>query len=691
MSQHDLDLANANGAAIRSDMNAALQALATLQSGSTAPTSPLPLSFWADTLTNVLKLRNAANTGWVSLLSLSTGATDSAASTFVGQAGDVTNVQDALFKVVGVTETQAKARTYYEGQRVYITDRGALYKFTASRNLIAGQAQSEITFDDTLHVLVTAGGMLQFADWGAVRQRQAINRAKLAGKIKDRTSTITIACYGDSITYGQAQPGSAGATNRIGAATGFGDGSTYEHWQFNSNYPVVLNAYLTANILQICAVSNLGYSGDRAITGYLRHRTVTSADAVTIMYGVNDCLYATSNGATPAGLTNVGLYSVQSYTTALRLFAAKQVLQGKAVTILGTAPFGSLVGFDGTQFSAFKLTRAYNAAAKAVADEFGCRFVDVAQDVFQQYGLPEITDEGTHLNIAGLKIAGERIAAALVTVETENRVSHGSVLIANPNGVALLSRNGVNVLSNSTSTTPRGTPDNERTCVLAGSELISLPFYAETSGLVLFVNGLTSASGAVFEISLDRGALQSDFHFQHAYLSGKPTAQKNVTASGIFNRDNINLSDDSLAFLHVANSGWHTLSIKKVSGTSAVLFDSISFESVESVLASDVYGTTAKASYSGGALQTDQRRNIATITNPSTGTFAVTFAAPMANTKYSVGLDVTTGFLGNMYRVSSKTVNGFTLEFMGGAGSGVGIAFSLYNPTGFDLVVTGGR
>lgn len=65
MSQHDLVIENQAGAAFRADLNEALEAIATNQSGSVEPNPSYPFQLWADTGTGTLKQRNAANTGWV--------------------------------------------------------------------------------------------------------------------------------------------------------------------------------------------------------------------------------------------------------------------------------------------------------------------------------------------------------------------------------------------------------------------------------------------------------------------------------------------------------------------------------------------------------------------------------------------------------------------------------------------------
>lgn len=69
MSQNDLSIANADGATVRADMNSALQAIATAQSGSTAPGTTYAGQLWWDTGNNLLKRRNGANTAWITVAS----------------------------------------------------------------------------------------------------------------------------------------------------------------------------------------------------------------------------------------------------------------------------------------------------------------------------------------------------------------------------------------------------------------------------------------------------------------------------------------------------------------------------------------------------------------------------------------------------------------------------------------------
>ena len=70
MSQHDYVIANGTGAAVRSDLNNALAAIVSQNSGATEPATMYAYQWWADTTTGLLKLRNAANNAWVTLFQL---------------------------------------------------------------------------------------------------------------------------------------------------------------------------------------------------------------------------------------------------------------------------------------------------------------------------------------------------------------------------------------------------------------------------------------------------------------------------------------------------------------------------------------------------------------------------------------------------------------------------------------------
>jgi len=67
MSQHDLNIANQTAPNTRSDINNALQALGSNNSGSSAPSTTYANMHWYDTSSNILKQRSEANDAWISI------------------------------------------------------------------------------------------------------------------------------------------------------------------------------------------------------------------------------------------------------------------------------------------------------------------------------------------------------------------------------------------------------------------------------------------------------------------------------------------------------------------------------------------------------------------------------------------------------------------------------------------------
>ena len=70
MAQHDYVINNGTGSAVRTDINNVLQAIVSNNSGSSAPSTTYAFQLFADTTTNKMKIRNAANNGYIELFQL---------------------------------------------------------------------------------------------------------------------------------------------------------------------------------------------------------------------------------------------------------------------------------------------------------------------------------------------------------------------------------------------------------------------------------------------------------------------------------------------------------------------------------------------------------------------------------------------------------------------------------------------
>jgi len=109
---HDQNIANADGATVRADINSALAALFSLSSNATAPSTTIAYQLWADTTSALLKQRNAANTGWIVRGTLAETFVTSRSSNTILAAADFAKFFRATS---GFTQTLTAAATLGDG------------------------------------------------------------------------------------------------------------------------------------------------------------------------------------------------------------------------------------------------------------------------------------------------------------------------------------------------------------------------------------------------------------------------------------------------------------------------------------------------------------------------------------------------------------------------------------------------
>lgn len=157
MPQNDFDIANQAGAAIRADLNSALQALATLSSGATAPATTYARMWWADTTSNLLKRRNAANSDWVVVSTLDEALILTRSSNTILGASDRGKT---IIVTASFTQTLSAAATLGDGWHCnFIIDSGATLTLDpnstetvdgSATKAIAGPAQGRLVCNGTL-------------------------------------------------------------------------------------------------------------------------------------------------------------------------------------------------------------------------------------------------------------------------------------------------------------------------------------------------------------------------------------------------------------------------------------------------------------------------------------------------------------------------------------------------------------
>lgn len=113
MSQATMFLGNVDFPAARIALNDNFEALATLSSGATAPSTTFSGMLWHDTTANVLKLRNDSDTAWISLFAIDQGGGLAKPST-----PDVLDEDDFASNSATLPPSQQSAKAYVDGSAI---------------------------------------------------------------------------------------------------------------------------------------------------------------------------------------------------------------------------------------------------------------------------------------------------------------------------------------------------------------------------------------------------------------------------------------------------------------------------------------------------------------------------------------------------------------------------------------------
>lgn len=127
MSQHDYVIDNASGASARADINNLALAVASQNSGASAPSTTYAYQIWVDTANGVVKQRNAANSGWLVKSTIDeTFVLGRSSNTILG----LSDIGKAIVATAGFTQTFTAAATLGDGWRVaYRVESGATVIF----------------------------------------------------------------------------------------------------------------------------------------------------------------------------------------------------------------------------------------------------------------------------------------------------------------------------------------------------------------------------------------------------------------------------------------------------------------------------------------------------------------------------------------------------------------------------------
>ena len=247
MAQADQQIQNASGSSVRADLNNNFDALFSNNSGSGAPSVTTAFMWWADTSNDALKIRNAANSAFITVGTLSEtnlGLASKASPTFTGNVGVPAGTVSSLsIRFTGDTDTGlfrnaandvsivtgGTRRAHFDTNGITIRDRKALrFRDTSNSNFVALRAPNNAASDITLTLPSSDGNandVLQ-SDGSGNLSFAALPQAVPTGSVHMMATTTVpsgyLKCNGAAVsrtTY-------ADLFAIIGTAHGAGDGSS---------------------------------------------------------------------------------------------------------------------------------------------------------------------------------------------------------------------------------------------------------------------------------------------------------------------------------------------------------------------------------------------------------------------------------------------------------------------------------
>lgn len=174
MAQHDYIIDNQTSASLRADLNNALAAIVSQNSGATAPSTTYANQFWYDTTSDQLKQRNESNSLWITLGTV-----------------DQTNNK---FEPNQTFSTQAEAEGKTDNTKAMTalrTEQAIVSRLNVSGTAPLYACRAWVNFDGTTNVIRASGNVSSITDNGT-----GIYTINLATALPDTdyvvTSQITI-------------------------------------------------------------------------------------------------------------------------------------------------------------------------------------------------------------------------------------------------------------------------------------------------------------------------------------------------------------------------------------------------------------------------------------------------------------------------------------------------------------------
>jgi len=382
MATHDYNIANQTGADFRADLNNALLAIVSNNSNATAPSTTYAYQLWVDTANNVLKLRNSANSDWIT-----TGISITTSNSFTGDitGNSATATALATARTINGVSFDGTANISFNSDSV--SEGSSNLYFTNERvddqvnSLLTAGSGISLTYDDAAGTLtiantnsaditsVVAGdGLTGGGTSGDVTLAVSVDDSSIeidSDTLRVKASGITNAMLAGSIANSKLANSSVTINSQAIALGGshtfdsddIGEGST-------NLYFTNARARGTLSIGSEGTASGNGAIAYNSSTGVFTYTPPVisglTGDTDDISEGSSNLYYtdARSNAAIDARVTNTFINNLSGVVadTATALATARSIALSGDVTASG-------VNFDGTGDITLSTTIAANSVA----------------------------------------------------------------------------------------------------------------------------------------------------------------------------------------------------------------------------------------------------------------------------------------------------------------------------------------
>lgn len=305
MSQHDYAIADQAGLAFLADINAALAAAVSQNSGATEPADTFPYMFWADTTSGWLKQRNAADTGWEVRLPLACARDDVASASTL----DLDAQTAHYLRITGTTTVTAV--TLADGQMRTAVANAAFQLTHGASLLLPGAANYTTAAGDILRFHGEATGVVRVEIVPAGSMIPAVIAQATAEAGTDTTPRLWTA---QRVAQAIAAQATSGLTS--GTAVASTSGTAIDFTSIPSGtkrIKVMLNGVSTNGTSNI--IVRLGDSGGVETSGYVGSNTsivgTTSGSAALEASGFS-IAYATAASSVWHGTLDLSLVDVSA-------------------------------------------------------------------------------------------------------------------------------------------------------------------------------------------------------------------------------------------------------------------------------------------------------------------------------------------------------------------------------------------